>query len=68
MFVQRQFQKYQKRSADEQQISLLLKDFEDADQLLGRVRCATQQTTPLTDSSNRSLKPQRHGGTLGRPS
>lgn len=38
MFVQRQFQKYQKRSADEQQVSLLLKDFEDADQLLGRVR------------------------------
>ena len=37
MFVQRQFQKYQKRSADEQQVSLLLKDFEDADQLLGRV-------------------------------
>ncbi|KAK5949412.1 hypothetical protein OHC33_009585 [Knufia fluminis] len=36
MFVQRQFQKYQKRSADEQQVSLLLKDFEDADQLLGR--------------------------------
>lgn len=38
MFVQRQFQKYQKRSADEQQVSLLLKDFDDADQLLGRVR------------------------------
>lgn len=40
MFVQRQFQKYQKRSADEQQVSLLLKDFDDADQLLGRVRAA----------------------------
>jgi len=37
MFVQRQFQKYQKRSADEQQISLVLKDFEDADLLLGKV-------------------------------
>lgn len=37
MFVQRQFQKYQKRSADEQQVSVLLKDFEDADQLLGRI-------------------------------
>ncbi|KAJ9654771.1 hypothetical protein H2198_006210 [Neophaeococcomyces mojaviensis] len=37
MFVQRQFQKYQKRSADEQQVSLLLKDFDDADQLLGRM-------------------------------
>lgn len=38
MFVQRQFQKYQKRSADEQHVSVLLADFEDADQLLGRVR------------------------------
>jgi len=36
--VQRHFGKYMKRSADEQQISVLLKDFEDADQLLARVR------------------------------
>lgn len=42
MFVQRQFQKYQKRSADEQQVSLLLKDFDDADSLLGRVRATTR--------------------------
>lgn len=42
MFVQRQFQKYQKRSADDQQISLLLKDFEDADQLLGKVSASAQ--------------------------
>ena len=35
--VQRQFGKYMKRTADEQQISVLLKDFEEADQLLGRV-------------------------------
>lgn len=36
--VQRHFGKYLKRSADDQQVSLLLKDFEDADQLLTKVR------------------------------
>jgi len=46
MFVQRQFQKYQKRSADEQQISLLLKEFKDADQRLGRVRATTNTEAP----------------------
>jgi len=35
--VQRHFGKYMKRTADEQQVSVLLKDFEDADQLLSRV-------------------------------
>ena len=35
--VQRHFGKYMKRTADENQISVLLKDFEDADQLLTRV-------------------------------
>jgi len=50
MFVQRQFQKYQKRSADEQQVSLLLKDFDDADSLLGRVRATTR--SPLVSSDN----------------
>lgn len=35
--VQRHFGKYMKRSADEKQVSVLLKDFEDADQLLTRV-------------------------------
>jgi hypothetical protein len=35
--VQRHFGKYMKRTADEGQISVLLKDFDDADQLLTRV-------------------------------
>jgi hypothetical protein len=37
--VQRHFGKYMKRTADEGQISVLLKDFDDADQLLTRVSC-----------------------------
>jgi hypothetical protein len=36
--VQRHFGKYMKRTADEGQVSVLLKDFDDADQLLTRVR------------------------------
>ena len=36
--VQRTFGKYKKRTADEKTVSVLLKDFEDADQLLSRVR------------------------------
>ncbi|ETN40593.1 uncharacterized protein HMPREF1541_04870 [Cyphellophora europaea CBS 101466] len=35
--VQRQFGKYMKRSADEKTISVLLKDFEEADHLLTRI-------------------------------
>ena len=35
--VQRHFGKYMKRSADESHISVLLKDFEDADLLLAKV-------------------------------
>jgi hypothetical protein len=35
--VQRHFGKYMKRSADEKTVSVLLKDFEDADQLLTRI-------------------------------
>ena len=35
--VQRHFGKYMKRTADENQVSVLLKDFEDADSLLSRV-------------------------------
>ncbi|KAL9616267.1 MAG: hypothetical protein Q9160_008846 [Pyrenula sp. 1 TL-2023] len=35
--VQRQFGKYMKRSADESQVSVLLKDFEDADKMLTRL-------------------------------
>ncbi|EXJ80376.1 hypothetical protein A1O1_08520 [Capronia coronata CBS 617.96] len=35
--VHRHFGKYMKRSADEQQVSLLLKDFEEADRLLTKI-------------------------------
>ncbi|EXJ79648.1 hypothetical protein A1O3_07927 [Capronia epimyces CBS 606.96] len=35
--VQRHFGKYMKRSADEQHVSLLLKDFEEADRLLTKI-------------------------------
>ncbi|KAL9108972.1 MAG: hypothetical protein Q9227_006368 [Pyrenula ochraceoflavens] len=35
--VQRHFGRYMKRSADESQVSVLLKDFEDADKMLGRL-------------------------------
>jgi hypothetical protein len=50
--VQRQFGKFMKRSADESQISVLLKDFEDADILLAKVRSipqrALQSTLPIS--------------------
>ena len=36
--VHRHFGKYMKRSADETQVAVLLKDFEEADKLLTRVR------------------------------
>ncbi|KAL4890331.1 hypothetical protein BDV59DRAFT_96459 [Aspergillus ambiguus] len=35
--VQRQFGKFMKRSADDSQVSILMKDFDDADKLLGRI-------------------------------
>lgn len=35
--VHRQFGRFMKRSADDSQISVLLKEFEDADKLLSRV-------------------------------
>lgn len=36
--VQRQFGKFMKRSADDSQVAVLLKDFDEADKLLSRVR------------------------------
>lgn len=36
--LQRRFGKFRKRTADESQVSVLLKDFENADQLLAKVR------------------------------
>lgn len=44
--VQRQFGKFMKRSADDSQVSVLLKDFEEADMLLAKV-CACSSTTPI---------------------
>lgn len=35
--INRQFGKFMKRSADESQVSVLLKDFDDADKLLQKV-------------------------------
>lgn len=35
--MQRQFGKFMKRSADDSQVAVLMKDFEEADKLLGRV-------------------------------
>jgi len=35
--MQRQFGKFMKRSADESQVSVLLKDFDNADKLLTKV-------------------------------
>ncbi|THC94033.1 hypothetical protein EYZ11_006475 [Aspergillus tanneri] len=35
--VQRQFGKFMKRSADDSQVAILLKDFDEADNLLGRI-------------------------------
>ncbi|RAH75378.1 uncharacterized protein BO66DRAFT_467113 [Aspergillus aculeatinus CBS 121060] len=35
--MQRQFGRFMKRSADESQVAILLKDFEEADKLLGRI-------------------------------
>ena len=40
--VQRHFGRYMKRTADEGQVSVLLKDFDDADQLLTRVSSSVQ--------------------------
>ncbi|RAH63258.1 hypothetical protein BO85DRAFT_444556 [Aspergillus piperis CBS 112811] len=35
--MQRQFGRLMKRSADDSQVAILLKDFEEADKILGRV-------------------------------
>ena len=58
--VQRQFGRLKKRGADESQVSVLLKDFEEADLLLAKVRtspkpsttfCETRGSIMLTDSA-----------------
>ncbi|KIW10236.1 hypothetical protein PV08_11198 [Exophiala spinifera] len=41
--VQRHFGKYMRRSADEQQVSVLLKDFEEADRLLSKIIESSKQ-------------------------
>lgn len=48
--VQRHFGKYMKRTADEKTVSVLLKDFEEADQLLSKVCCyLTTHSYPRRD-------------------
>lgn len=50
--VHRHFGKYMKRSADETQVAVLLKDFEEADKLLTRVRflkLCSGRTVPRED-------------------
>jgi hypothetical protein len=46
--VQRQIGRYMKRSADESQVSVPLKDFEDADLLLAKVSRAPQKCYAYT--------------------
>lgn len=59
--VQRHFGKYMKRTADEKQVSVLLKDFEEADHLLTRVRPLMYESTKETLTSPRSLTLQKPG-------
>jgi hypothetical protein len=48
--VHRHFGKYMKRTADDRTVSVLLKDFEDADQLLSRV-CGNAEGCPGEEST-----------------
>jgi len=66
--VQRRFGKLLPRTADEAQVGVLLKDFDDADKMLAKVplpylNVGTQELTLLNLSS--LLTPQRLGGTHG---
>lgn len=67
--VQRRFGKLLPRTADETQVSLLLKDFDDADSMLGRVstiRAFGYEMRPKAHafrSSKRRRPGEMHGGT-----
>ena len=64
--VQRRFGKFLPRTADESQVAVLLKDFEDADKMLIKVPCA--QMPLLSFFSNlvrRSSRRQKPGVTRG---
>ncbi len=66
--VQRRFGKLLPRTADEAQVGVLLKDFDDADKMLAKVSLPNldvdmQEDTLLNRSS--SLTPRRLGGTRG---
>jgi hypothetical protein len=59
--VQRHFGRYMKRSADEKQVSVLLKDFEEADHLLTRVRPAIEWLNRKTLTHDRLSTLRKHG-------
>lgn len=66
--VQRRFGKLLPRTADEAQVGVLLKDFDDADKMLAKVPLPYPDVdtgeVPLLNRSS-SLTPRRLGGTLG---
>jgi hypothetical protein len=67
--VQRHFGKFGRRSADETQVSVLLKDFEEADKLLTKVGVTSSVTDRVTDGYGpRSLTLPKHGEKPGSPS
>lgn len=54
--MQRQFGRFMKRSADESQVAILLKDFEEADKLLGRV-CKHASSLPRSSTGTNFRPP-----------
>lgn len=63
--VQRRFGKA--RTADQSQVAVLLKDFEDADKMLARVSSHSQAyTDPPIDQCCRSSRLPKHGEMLGQ--
>jgi hypothetical protein len=67
--VQRHFGKYMRRSADEHNVSVLLKDFDEADHLLAKVGCLSLQPIRCAPTHLlRSLKRPEPGASHGFPS
>ena len=66
--VQRRFGRLLPRTADESQVALLLKDFEDADKMLERVGIDMSGIATIADGYHRLLKPRRPGETPGETS
>ena len=65
--MQRRFGKLLPRSADESQVAILLKDFDEADRMLQRVRLphTTIELYNMLTDANSSLMRQSYGGTHG---